>query len=189
MLTTIVAGRAGVIITSKSDYGLRAALHLARTGQRARLREISAEQYIPEAVCAQVMRRLVSARLVDSLAGPHGGYTLARSAEEISVASILSASDRDICIFRCVDDGCDCELSGRCAFQVVLQTFGRDLAQRLESMSLADLRDAQAKFPEIALVGAQRAAPSSGAAPLAEVGRIASDAGAARCVPTVGKAS
>lgn len=137
-----------MIITSKSDYGLRAALHLAKAGRRARLREISVSQYIPEAVCAQVMRRLVSARLVDSQAGPHGGYTLARSADEISVASILTAADRDICIFRCVEGGCDCELSGRCAFQVVLQSFGRDLATRLESMTLAELRDAQAKFPE-----------------------------------------
>lgn len=181
-----------MIITSKSDYGLRAALHLAKAGRRARLREISVSQYIPEAVCAQVMRRLVSARLVDSQAGPHGGYTLARSADEISVASILTAADRDICIFRCVEGGCDCELSGRCAFQVVLQGFGRDLATRLEGMTLADLRDAQAEFPEIAFVGAQRAAPSSGAShavPLAEVERIASDAGAARCAPTVGKAS
>lgn len=169
-----------MIITSKSDYGLRAALHLARAGRRARLREISASQYIPEAVCAQVMRRLVSARLVDSQAGPHGGYTLARAADEISVASILTASDRDICIFRCVDDGCDCELSGRCAFQVMLQSFGRDLAQRLENMTLAELRDAQSKFPEVGFTGAQRAALTLGAAP---------ELAAAHCAPTVGKAS
>jgi Rrf2 family iron-sulfur cluster assembly transcriptional regulator len=140
-----------VIITSKSDYGLRAALHLARTQGRVRMREISESQYIPATVCAQVMRKLVGAEIVRSVAGPAGGYTLARPAEEISVASILSAADRDICIFRCLEDGCDCELSGRCAFQVVLQEFGRDISDRLERMTLADLRDAQAEFPEVAL--------------------------------------
>jgi Rrf2 family iron-sulfur cluster assembly transcriptional regulator len=115
------------------------------------MREISASQHIPAAVCAQVMRKLVGAEIVRSVAGPAGGYTLARPAEEISVASILSAADRDICIFHCLEDGSDCELSGRCAFQVVLQEFGRDISDRLERMTLADLRDAQAEFPEVAL--------------------------------------
>lgn len=147
-LTDLVSG-AGVIITSKSDYGLRAALHLARHPGRVRLREIALEQHIPTAVCAQVMRKLVGAQIVSSTAGPAGGYTLAREAEKISIASILAASDRDICVFRCLDDGCDCELSGRCAFQTVLQGFGREIARRLENMSLADLRDKQNTFDDL----------------------------------------
>jgi Rrf2 family iron-sulfur cluster assembly transcriptional regulator len=110
------------------------------------MREISESQHIPGPVCAQVMRKLVGAEIVRSVAGPAGGYTLARPAETISIASILSAADREICIFRCLDDACDCELSGRCAFQVVLQGLGRDIAERLERMTLADLRDQQAEF-------------------------------------------
>jgi Rrf2 family transcriptional regulator, iron-sulfur cluster assembly transcription factor len=139
--------RAGMIITSKSDYGLRAGLELARMGKRVRLREIASRQHIPEAVCAQILRRLVMAGIARSTAGPAGGYELARPAESISVAEVLTASDRDICVFRCVDDGCDCELSGRCAFQLVLRDIGRDLAERLEGMTLAELSDAQQAMP------------------------------------------
>jgi Rrf2 family protein len=142
-------GEAGVIITSKSDYGLRAALLLARSPDRLRLREIASTQHIPEAVCAQIMRKLVLAGIAASTAGPHGGYELARPASDISIAEVLTASDRDICIFRCVDDGCDCELSGRCAFQLVLRDMGRDLAQRLEGMSLEELSNAQEAMPDI----------------------------------------
>lgn len=148
-MTVIVGAGAGVIITSKSDYGLRAALHLAKTRGRVRLREISEHQHIPAPVCAQVMRKLVSAAIVTSQAGPAGGYSLARDAGQISIASILTASDRDICVFRCLDEGCDCELSGRCAFQTVLQGFGREIAGRLERMTLAELRDKQADFTEV----------------------------------------
>lgn len=147
-----------VIITSKSDYGLRAALYLAASKKRARLRDISQAQHIPESVCAQIMRKLVAARIVASQAGPAGGYTLAQRPEDISVARILTASDRDICIFRCVEGdpetgepGCDCHLSGECAFQGVLQTFAKSMADYLERLSLADLHEGKNQLPEFAL--------------------------------------
>ncbi|MCA8915795.1 MAG: Rrf2 family transcriptional regulator [Planctomycetes bacterium] len=140
-----------MIITSKSDYGLRAVLYLAECTGRVRLREISASQHIPESVCAQIMRKLVAAQIVLSQAGPAGGYTLARSPETISVASVLSASDRDICIFRCVEDGCDCDLDGKCAFQMVLKGFGKGIADYLDHLSLADLREQNGKLPEFHL--------------------------------------
>lgn len=128
-----------MILTLKSDYGLRAVLHLARNEGRARLREICDSQHIPEPVAAQVMRRLVLAGIVRSQAGPFGGYTLAREADQINVASVLAAADREICIFRCVDDGCECELQGACAFRQVLRGFARSFAGYLERLSLADL--------------------------------------------------
>lgn len=140
-----------MIITSKSDYGLRAALYLAGRGKRVRLREISETQHIPASVCSHIMRKLVAAEIVRSVAGPAGGYTLAREARLISVASVLAAADRDICVFRCVEDGCDCDLDGKCAFQVVLKGFGKGIAQYLEKLSLADLNDQSAQLPEFNL--------------------------------------
>jgi len=141
-----------VIITSKSDYGLRAALQLARTGRRMRLSEIADLQHIPQTLCAQIMRRLVAAQIVRSLAGPHGGYELAREARTITVASVLAAADRDICIFRCVEDGCDCEFDGRCAFQSILQTFGQALSGYLERLTLEDIRPEGVQLPPFTVV-------------------------------------
>lgn len=143
---------AGVIITSKSDYGMRAALHLARAGRRVRLHEIATEQHIPESLCAQIMRRLVAAQIVRSLAGPQGGYELAREASTISIASILAAADRDICIFRCVEDGCDCEFAGKCAFQGILQAFGKSFSEYLQRLTLEDIRPEGAKLPPFTVV-------------------------------------
>lgn len=141
-----------MIITSKSDYGIRAALFLASCHRRVRLREISESQHIPRSICAHVMRRLVNAEIVHSQAGPAGGYTLARPPEDIPVAEILTASDRNICIFRCVDEpDCDCEFAGRCAFQLVLKGFGRSITDYLERLSLADLRDEGSQLPEFCM--------------------------------------
>jgi Rrf2 family protein len=144
-------GTGRLIITSKSDYGLRAVLYLAGRHDRVRLREISESQHIPESVCAQIMRKLVGAQIVASQAGPAGGYTLARAPESISVGSVLAASDRDICIFRCTEEGCDCDLNGKCAFQLVLKGFAESIATSLEQLSLAELRRRQDALPEFKL--------------------------------------
>jgi Rrf2 family protein len=140
-----------LIITSKSDYGLRAVLYLAGRPDRVRLREISQSQHIPESVCAQIMRKLVSAHIVASQAGPAGGYTLARAPESISVGSVLAASDRDICIFHCTEDGCDCAHAGTCARPRVLMGFGNSISDYLERLSLAERRTRQAAIPECKL--------------------------------------
>ena len=140
-----------VIITAKSDYGLRAVLYLAERRDRVRLREISETQHIPPSICAQIMRKLVAAEIVRSTAGQSGGYTLARGPESISVASVLAAADRDICIFRCVEDGCDCDLNGKCAFQVVLKGFGKGIADYLDALSLSDLQKHDGAIPEFQL--------------------------------------
>ena len=146
----------GVIITSKSDYGIRAALHLARSSDRCTLREIASAQAIPLSICAQIMRKLVAAEIVVSRAGPAGGYCLARDASEISSAQVLRAADRDICIFKCVDpEICECEIAAGCAFREVLQQFGRNLRDHLEQLTLADLRDSRPGSGEV-MVGANR---------------------------------
>ena len=136
---------------------MRAALHIARAGRRVPLREIARHQHIPAAVCAQIMRRLVAAQIVRSLAGPHGGYELAREASQISIASILAASDRDVCIFRCVDDGCDCEFNGRCAFQGVLRVFGQSFSGYLERLTLEDIKPECASLPPFQVVESRAA--------------------------------
>lgn len=153
-INTVLVKFAGdeVLITSKSDYGMRAALYLARAGRRVRLQEIASQQHIPQSLCAQIMRRLVAAQIVRSLAGPHGGYELARDAREISIGSILTASDRDICIFRCVDDGCHCEFNDRCAFQGVLRAFGTSFTDYLQRLTLEDLRPDGAVLPKFTVI-------------------------------------
>jgi len=129
-----------MLITSKSDYGLRAALHLARSSGLVTLREISVERNIPQSIASQVMRRLVAEGIVASKAGPTGGYRLARHPSDISAAEVLRAADRDICIFKCVEpETCECEFAAECAFRGILTGFGNSIKQQLEALSLEHL--------------------------------------------------
>ncbi|HFB98676.1 MAG TPA: Rrf2 family transcriptional regulator [Bryobacterales bacterium] len=78
-------------LSAQEEYGLRCLLHLARCGQGESLTipEISRAEGLSIPNVAKLMRLLRMGGFVQSARGQSGGYTLARPAEQISVASVL----------------------------------------------------------------------------------------------------
>ncbi len=61
----------------------------ARPGQRAGSSEIAEARSISQPLTAKLLTQLAAAGLVSGQPGPGGGYTLARPAETINLASII----------------------------------------------------------------------------------------------------
>lgn len=82
-------------LTLKSEYALLALLYLAR--QKSDLpvsgEKIARAQNIPPSFLEQILLILKRARFLSSSKGQHGGYRLARQAEEISLAEIIRLFD------------------------------------------------------------------------------------------------
>jgi Rrf2 family iron-sulfur cluster assembly transcriptional regulator len=80
-------------LSTKSRFAVNALIDLALREQSGpvALAAISARQQISLSYLEQLFSRLRVAGLVESTRGPGGGYTLGRSAEDISVADIVSA--------------------------------------------------------------------------------------------------
>ena len=79
--------------TAKEDYGLRAVLDLAvhTGGGPVQTREIAQRQRIPEQFLEQLLAALRRAEVVRSTRGAGGGYSLATSADRITVGHVLRA--------------------------------------------------------------------------------------------------
>jgi Rrf2 family protein len=77
--------------TAKADYAVRAAVELAAAGDLLTAEQISQGQEIPLNFLENILRDLRRAGIVESRRGQAGGYTLARAAEEISVADVIRA--------------------------------------------------------------------------------------------------
>ena len=60
-------------------------------GDPVRIREISERQGVPTRYLEQIFQRLRRAQIVTSKRGPGGGYTLARSAAEITLREVVEA--------------------------------------------------------------------------------------------------
>jgi Rrf2 family protein len=79
-------------LSAKSDYAARAILGLARryhTGESLRVEDLAAEQGIPPNYLVQILIELKSQQIVKSVRGKEGGYLLARSPAEITMADLL----------------------------------------------------------------------------------------------------
>ena len=84
-----------MLLTRRACYGLIAAKHLAEhAGEGSFSANDLAEFYgLPHEVLAKMLQRLATAGLLLSHHGMKGGYTLARSAQHISVFDVIKASE------------------------------------------------------------------------------------------------
>jgi Rrf2 family cysteine metabolism transcriptional repressor len=83
-------------LSAKSEYACLAMIELAKRASGdapARVHEIAEEHKIPERYLVQILLQLKGAGLVSSVRGSMGGYLLAKPAETIALADILTAID------------------------------------------------------------------------------------------------
>ena len=90
-------------LTTKGRFAVTAVLDLAlRQGQGpVSLADISARQKISLSYLEQLFGKLRRRELVKSTRGPGGGYVLARTPEDLSVAEIILAVDEPIDATQC----------------------------------------------------------------------------------------
>ncbi|MBV1853674.1 RrF2 family transcriptional regulator [Catellatospora tritici] len=88
-------------ITARHDYAVQAMLAIADAGGvHVTTGELAARQNIPATYLAPLLYDLRRAELLISRAGNDGGYTLARSAERISVGDVMRAVSGELSSIR-----------------------------------------------------------------------------------------
>jgi Rrf2 family protein len=87
-----------VKLSRASSYALHAVEYMAALGEDKPVasHHIAAARGIPERFLLKVLKPLVSARLLHSVKGPHGGYRLARPASKITLLEVLEAVEGPI---------------------------------------------------------------------------------------------
>jgi len=82
------------MFSQTAEYALRAVVYLAsQEGMPRTTREIAKATQVKIAYLSKVMQSLVRRGLVQSQRGLHGGFTLARSADEVTVLDVIMAVD------------------------------------------------------------------------------------------------
>lgn len=80
-----------MLISSKSEYGLRALVDIAQSNSEPVTRTgIAERQNIPLPYLTQVLRTLVNGGLLTSNRGPSGGYSLGMPPEDIRVLDVVT---------------------------------------------------------------------------------------------------
>lgn len=127
-----------LVPTRRTDYGIRALIHLANAGEGlAKAGDIGSAMEIPVGFLQQVLQELQRARLVTSRPGPNGGYALARPAEAITVREIVEALEGPFEAGECALRGGPCHWEEVCALHWVWSSARAALCEQLEQATLA----------------------------------------------------
>jgi Rrf2 family iron-sulfur cluster assembly transcriptional regulator len=140
----LLAGRvfgyyAGMKISTRARYGIRAMVELARRPEGATGRRIAENQHLPAAYLEQILARLRSANMVASIRGAKGKFVLTQKPETITLARIVEAVEGPIIIAEC-DDVPYCHSNPSvCVLRRVYEGANRVLREYLEAITLAEL--------------------------------------------------
>jgi Rrf2 family cysteine metabolism transcriptional repressor len=100
-----------MMFSTKAEYGVRVMVELARRGgtveEPVPLAEIAEHDGMPLAYLEHLVARLRKAGLVDSRRGSRGGYLLARSPTEITMAEVVEALEGSIAPIECISQASD----------------------------------------------------------------------------------
>ena len=129
-------------LSTKGRYGTRLMINLARhhgVGKDAViLKNISEDERISIRYLEQIIIPLKINRLVKSIRGAGGGYTLARKPEEIRISEILHALEGNCCLVECIEDGTYCEFTETCPTFDIWKNATNLLKEYFESITLKD---------------------------------------------------
>lgn len=138
--------RTNVVLSQKAKYALRALLALAEADreQPRLISEIAETQRIPKKFLEQILLDLKFHGLVASRRGKHGGYSLVKPADLITMADVMRMIDGPIaplpCLSRTSYQRCgDCDGEANCRLRRAFARAHDANLRVLETTTLASL--------------------------------------------------
>lgn len=139
-----------MMFSTKAEYGVRVMAHLAKEAGNGpiSLASIAEAEGLPLAYLEHLAARLRRADLVESRRGAHGGYSLVRRPEEITMAEVVRALEGDIAPIECITAASDgtlvCVREGEaghdpCPTKLLWTRVQGSIVRTLTDMTLADL--------------------------------------------------
>ena len=138
-------------ISTRTRYGTRLMIELGlRYGEGpVFLKDIARKEEISEKYLSQIIIPLKSAGLVTSFRGAHGGYTLLRSPQDITMKEVIEILESGIELVSCVEKPAECNRVSICISRGLWKELADTISEKLSGITLEDLvkrcRDRQEK--------------------------------------------
>jgi Rrf2 family cysteine metabolism transcriptional repressor len=130
-------------LSTKGRYGTRLMLNLAHHYNEGKeaiiLKNVSDEEGISIRYLEQIIIPLKISKLVKSIRGAGGGYTLARRPTQIRLSEILHSLEGTCCLVECVDDEDYCNRTDTCATHDVWKKASSLLQDYFDKTTLQEL--------------------------------------------------
>jgi FeS assembly SUF system regulator len=131
-----------------ADYGTMIVTVLA--GEPDRLlsaHDLANRTHVAAPTVSKLLKLLTRGGLVESLRGARGGYKLARSADDITVADVIAAIDGPIGLTECSVHKGDCAVESSCGVRSNWRLISSAIHQALKSVTLAEMAKPMRRRP------------------------------------------
>jgi FeS assembly SUF system regulator len=123
-----------------TDYAIVLMSYLATKNElKHSAHSLSDAVQVPQPTVKKVLKALSQSGLLKSERGAQGGYSLARSATDISVAEIITALEGPIALTECVSDDHHCDQESHCEIQTNWARINNAVFTALDEVKLADM--------------------------------------------------
>ncbi len=128
-------------VTKLADYGIVMLTWFAtNSGSTFNARDVATVVRLPLPVVSKILKLLARHGLLASQRGIKGGYGLAKSPREITVAEIIRALEGPIAVTECTDSlHGDCGLQTGCPVRTNWHLINRAIHDALEKITLAEM--------------------------------------------------
>jgi FeS assembly SUF system regulator len=127
-------------ISRLTDYGTVVMSYLAMHAQQAlNAKEIALRTHLAQPTVSKLLKMLTRAGLLQALRGAKGGYSLAMSAEKISLVQIINAIEGNIALTECSHDHSNCSMETLCNTRSHWQVINKALHNTLNAINLGQL--------------------------------------------------
>ena len=129
-------------LSTKSSYGLRACLTLAKAEEKLSSTQIAEKDSIPQRYLEQILSALRQSCLVTSTRGARGGYSLSRAATDITVADVVKSVEGELPPMLCTNPdlrSSTCREESTCDCRDLCADLENSVSKVLGGTSLADI--------------------------------------------------
>jgi len=139
------------MLSNTCKYGLRATIYIAlksENDERIGLKKISDELNIPAPFLGKILQNLAKHKILLSSKGPHGGFSLATLASDISIMDIFEIIDGKDYFEKCligVQSCTDDPINTPCPLHAKYSHIRDEIAALFTNTSIQDLVDDMSK--------------------------------------------
>jgi len=129
------------MVSRTAEYAIRAVLYMARKDERTRVsaEEVADALGAPRNYLSKTLNALAKARILSSVRGPRGGFSLAVPVDELSIARIVDAFDTPRESGMCMLGGTPCNPDSPCTAHDRWISIHRASRAPMESTTVAQM--------------------------------------------------
>lgn len=128
-------------MSKSTDYAVVLMTYIAseKAERTFTARDLTSTSHLPAPMVSKILKALTRGGVLNSHRGVKGGYSLARSPEDISIAEILEALEGPLAIMQCIGEVPSCGIESLCPSRTSWQRINAAVQATLDGISLEEM--------------------------------------------------